>query len=66
MLVWLGILCMLSKISCIRYRAGVPESRIGTPIFSADFMSGAYASCSGVYQALGIDTRNQRKATERV
>ena len=48
------------------YRAGVPESRIGTPIFSADFMSGAYASCSGVYQALGIDTRNQRKAMERV
>jgi hypothetical protein len=44
---------------------GVPESRIGTPILSADFMSGAYASCSGVYQALGIDTRNQRKATER-
>ena len=27
-------------------------------------MSGAYASCSGVYQALGIDTRNQRKSKE--
>lgn len=30
---WQSGHAMVGQISCIRYRAGVPESRIGTPIF---------------------------------